>query len=252
MSTEASFRSKPLSQLVSTIDAAVKSQSWICHFQKFFLNNPYKFHHPLIQVSRMHVTYFSRSDLLILLEDIVFSLVFSYEISVLKGMTEWKGTFCFQGCAPCHSECLQCHGPGSDSCDEHCRHYVESSRCVKHCSSGYFASQVSQLTIPMSSNRCQPCHSTCNNCTGPTESDCGVCKLYTVFDNFENRHSADVTVCNHDAAIFRGENRWNLNWTLHELCRLFISITLKVRSGKLNCTWYPTAAGGACTSYCYT
>lgn len=111
----------------------------------------------------------------------------------------------FQGCAPCHSECSRCHGPGSESCDDNCRHFSQESRCVPECSAGYYSTNYNaSITTSsrnhddtnhnMTSGMCLPCYSHCFSCTGPLPSDCIVCKMFFIYDEFENRHSKDATV----------------------------------------------------------
>ncbi|EAR96156.2 REJ domain protein (macronuclear) [Tetrahymena thermophila SB210] len=125
-------------------------------------------------------------------------------------------TKCFQKyylngniCSPCHQSCLQCSGPTQNNCiiclDS--SQYISTSQnniCVSECNiaNGYYIDtsneqqkyckkcQIQCRTCRddsscdscidgyylNSNNKCSPCDSTCQSCSGPLNTNCQVCK----------------------------------------------------------------------------
>jgi len=80
----------------------------------------------------------------------------------------------------CHPECDTCNGFGLSFCTS-CRHFYQEDKCVPECTSDYYV-------VPGES-KCQRCDHRCLSCSGGTESDCVVCKLYKVYFDFDNREN---------------------------------------------------------------
>lgn len=84
-------------------------------------------------------------------------------------------------CKKCHPECRICDefGLSLSSCKS-CLYFQQDDRCVRNCSYDYY---IKNLT-----NVCMRCDSRCLYCSGPTASDCTICKQYMVY-NDPNDHS---------------------------------------------------------------
>lgn len=83
---------------------------------------------------------------------------------------KWSDIF-QKTCRKCHSECVGCKEKGQFNCFQ-CRHYNQSRQngsdeCVASCSRSFYDA---------GDYHCQPCHSECSSCFGPTEYDCHACK----------------------------------------------------------------------------
>ena len=82
-----------------------------------------------------------------------------------------------QTCRYCHTECNGCYGPTSADCVA-CRgaSMINSNGqtvCTPSCNSNEFL-----FATPSGEFICLPCHSECNGCTGPSNSDCTKCKNF--------------------------------------------------------------------------
>lgn len=90
-------------------------------------------------------------------------------MSCEAGYTLHPGT----GCSICSIGCSICES--AEVCN-HCSngYYLHESTCMTSCPAGFYANSQT--------NTCDPCHSACASCTGPTSKDCISCdspyKLY--------------------------------------------------------------------------
>ncbi|EAS06674.2 zinc finger lsd1 subclass family protein (macronuclear) [Tetrahymena thermophila SB210] len=81
-------------------------------------------------------------------------------------------------CMPCDPTCYTCNGSASNnclSCSQKTFLDPNSNKCVSQCSLNYYPDE--------NSNQCRPCYTTCQECNGPSESDCLTCKQGLVFQD---------------------------------------------------------------------
>eukprot|EP00117_Sycon_ciliatum_P045767 scpid18719/ scgid0813/ Receptor tyrosine-protein kinase erbB-3; Glial growth factor receptor; Proto-oncogene-like protein c-ErbB-3 len=73
-------------------------------------------------------------------------------------------------CLPCHAECASwCTGPGNSQCGGGCKNILHNGQCVSTCPESTYASN----------KLCHTCHALCDQCSGPTPSDCATCRFHT-------------------------------------------------------------------------
>ena len=77
-------------------------------------------------------------------------------------------------CLPCDPSCAECTGPGATSCSS-CdpiggASHLRAGACVDSCGDGYYAEDHPLVRT------CQPCHASCQACTGPRASQCSRCR----------------------------------------------------------------------------
>jgi proprotein convertase subtilisin/kexin type 5 len=80
-------------------------------------------------------------------------------------------------CKPCDVTCLECTGPYLDNCIKcpNKRPYLQSNKCVRSCSEGYYSNETAL--------RCFQCNSNCEKCEH-NSANCLSCKQgYTLKDN---------------------------------------------------------------------
>ena len=79
-------------------------------------------------------------------------------------------------CLDCNEMCASntsCSGPGPTQCDQ-CRDVSYNMECIESCPPNTYDDQ----------NRiCLQCHEQCNNCTGPTATECINCQNFSLTDN---------------------------------------------------------------------
>ena len=77
-------------------------------------------------------------------------------------------------CVQCDASCAACTGPGAfecSSCDPvGVASHLRAGACVDSCGGGYYAEDQPLVRT------CQPCHASCQACTGPRASQCSACK----------------------------------------------------------------------------
>ncbi len=83
--------------------------------------------------------------------------------------------FEFSGqCLHCTSECASCFERTSDDCLECADGFAMiegTNTCIASCPSSYFRNAT----------KCEPCASSCSECTGPGLQDCSLCDSYHYF-----------------------------------------------------------------------
>ncbi|VDL57483.1 unnamed protein product [Hymenolepis diminuta] len=94
-------------------------------------------------------------------------------------------------CAPCHSQCSGgCSGPSPNQCTQ-CRNARYNGICVEGCHEGTYEVNGTNGEI-----LCLPCHPQCGlGCSGPTASDCDVCRQYKQFLNDDKSKWICVESC---------------------------------------------------------
>ncbi|EAR95398.3 hypothetical protein TTHERM_00077020 (macronuclear) [Tetrahymena thermophila SB210] len=91
-----------------------------------------------------------------------------------------------RNCQFCHSSCQKCTGPTNKECTQ-CTssHLLLGTSCLDTCPLGYYAvykdpnlKNSDQIKV---TDDCQKCHQNCEDCYGPSESECRTCSkgLYT-------------------------------------------------------------------------
>ena len=77
-------------------------------------------------------------------------------------------------CVQCDASCAACTGPGvaeCSSCDPvGVTSHLRAGACVDSCGGAYYAEDQPLVRT------CQPCHASCQACTGPRASQCSACK----------------------------------------------------------------------------
>jgi len=79
-------------------------------------------------------------------------------------------------CQTCHSQCRNCSGPSNLDCEQ-CREASiltseGETTCVPGCDAGQYLELVTNTN---SEYQCQPCHSQCQTCNGPQNTNCLAC-----------------------------------------------------------------------------
>ena len=101
---------------------------------------------------------------------------------------------CLTSCSPgssdcyyCHTQCDGCVGPSNTDCISCTGQSQQNSDgqtvCVPSCSDDEYLAEISGEFI------CIPCHKECVGCSGPSNSECNVCK------NYNNTIVAGIAEC---------------------------------------------------------
>jgi hypothetical protein len=71
-------------------------------------------------------------------------------------------------CGPCQDHCEECDAGICYDCANNYYLTADGMECVASCPSDYYRDDVTNSQTGI----CSSCHSSCNQCTGPTEFDC--------------------------------------------------------------------------------